>query len=121
MARSTDPFRSSARAARLVGAHNRRKWRRGRSECALQDLVPHDLRHTAASLAISAGASVKAVQRMLGHSSAQITLDRYTHLFDDDLEELADSMDARYGAAQVRPKRESDVVVDLLDSARKRD
>jgi integrase len=84
-----------------------------------KDLVPHDLRHTAASLAISAGASVKAVQRMLGHSSAQITLDRYTHLFDDDLEELADSMDARYGAAQVRPKHKSGEVVDLPIGAKK--
>ena len=37
----------------------------------------HDLRHTAASLAISAGANVKAVQRMLGHSSAAMTLDTY--------------------------------------------
>jgi hypothetical protein len=50
---------------------------------------------------------------MLGHGSAQITLDRYAHLFEDDLETLADSMDARYGAAQVRPKRESGVFVDL--------
>ena len=82
----------------------RRVWHPAVTECAFRDLVPHDLRHTAASLAISAGASVKAVQRMLGHSSAQITLDRYTHLFDDDLEELADSMDAGYGAAQVRPR-----------------
>ena len=69
--------------------------------------MPHDLRHTAASLAIPAGASVKTVQRMLGHSSAQITLDRYTHLLDDDLESLADSMDARYGAAQVDIWRKS--------------
>ncbi len=35
----------------------------------------HDLRHTAASLAVSAGANVKAVQRMLGHASAAMTLD----------------------------------------------
>ena len=48
----------------------RRVWRPAVAECALGNLVPHDLRHTAASLAISAGASVKAVQRMLGHSSA---------------------------------------------------
>lgn len=50
-----------------------------------EGLTPHELRHTAASLAISAGASIKAVQRMLGHSSAALTLDRYGHLFDDDL------------------------------------
>ena len=91
----------------------RRIWQPAVSESDLGDLVPHDLRHTAASLAISAGASVKAVQRMLGHGSAQITLDRYSHLFDDDLETLADSMDARYGAAQVRPKPESGDVLGL--------
>jgi site-specific recombinase XerD len=39
-------------------------------------LTPHELRHTAASLAVSAGANVKAVQRMLGHASTAITLDR---------------------------------------------
>jgi integrase len=33
-------------------------------------LTPHELRHTAASLAIKGGAKVKAVQRMLGHASA---------------------------------------------------
>ncbi|WP_431218882.1 tyrosine-type recombinase/integrase [Leifsonia xyli] len=54
----------------------------------------HDLRHTAASLAISAGANVKAVQRMLGHSSAAMTLDTYADLFDDDLDAVALALDA---------------------------
>ena len=49
----------------------------------------HDLRHTAASLAISAGANVKAVQKMLGHASAAMTLDTYADLFDDDLNTVA--------------------------------
>jgi len=57
-------------------------------------LTPHELRHTAASLAVSAGANVKAVQRMLGHASAAITLDRYADLFDDDLDAVADRLDA---------------------------
>lgn len=52
-------------------------------------VTPHDLRHTAASLAVSAGANVKAVQRMLGHASAAMTLDLYADLFDDDLEAVA--------------------------------
>lgn len=59
----------------------------------LQGLTPHDLRHTAASLAISAGANVKAVQRMLGHASAAMTLDVYADLFEDDLDFVADQMD----------------------------
>lgn len=53
----------------------------------------HDLRHTAASLAISAGANVKAVQTMLGHKSAALTLDTYADLFPDDLEAVAAAMD----------------------------
>ena len=62
-------------------------------KAGLDGLTPHELRHTAASLAISSGANVKAVQRMLGHASAAMTLDVYAGLFDDDLDGLADRMD----------------------------
>ena len=44
-------------------------------------------------LAIASGASVKAVQRMLGHASAAMTLDVGSGLFEDDLDGLADRMD----------------------------
>ena len=57
------------------------------------ELMPHDLRHTAASLAISSGANPKAVQRMLGHASAAMTLDTYADLFEDDLDAVSDRMD----------------------------
>lgn len=56
-------------------------------------VTPHDLRHTAASLAISAGANPKAVQRMLGHASAAMTLDTYADLFEDDLDAVADALE----------------------------
>lgn len=55
-------------------------------------VTPHDLRHTAASLAISAGANPKAVQRMLGHASAAMTLDTYADLFEDDLDAVSDRL-----------------------------
>lgn len=61
--------------------------------CGLPEITPHDLRHTAASLAVHAGANVKVVQRMLGHSSAVETLNRYADLFDDDLDNVADRLD----------------------------
>jgi integrase len=41
----------------------------------IQPITPHDLRHTCASLAVSAGVNVLALQRMLGHKSAKVTLD----------------------------------------------
>lgn len=53
----------------------------------------HDLRHTAASLAVSAGAHVKSVQRMLGHASAAMTLDTYADLFDGDLDAVSIALD----------------------------
>jgi len=57
-------------------------------------LHPHALRHTAASLAIASGANIKVVQQMLGHKSATMTLDLYGHLFPDQLDEVANRMDA---------------------------
>jgi integrase len=62
----------------------------------VQKITPHDLRHTCASLAVSAGVNVLALQRMLGHKSAKITLDTYADLFDDDLDAVAVSLHARY-------------------------
>lgn len=76
--------------------------KRGETPREMPRVTPHDLRHTAASLAISAGANVKAVQRMLGHSSAAMTLDTYADLFEDDLEEVAASLEAHRAAALQR-------------------
>jgi integrase len=59
------------------------------------DLTPHDLRHTAVSLMIASGASIKAVQRQLGHASATMTLDRYGHLYEDDLDAMAVALDVK--------------------------
>jgi integrase len=66
----------------------------------LVGLVPHGLRHTAASLAIASGADVKVVQQMLGHKSATMTLDLYGHLFGDRLDEVADALDAAARASR---------------------
>jgi integrase len=73
-------------------------------------VTPHDLRHTAASLAISAGANVKAVQRMLGHASAAMTLDTYADLFDDDLDEVAAAL-AQARNRSIYPPSETPVVL----------
>ncbi len=79
----------------------------------LPGLTPHELRHTSASLAVSAGANVEAVQRMLRHASAAITLDRYADLFEDDFDAVAVALDhaalrADAGKAPCRPWRVAD-------------
>lgn len=77
----------------------------------LEGLTPHELRHTAASLAIGAGATVKGVQAMLGHASAAMTLDVYGHLMGDELDAVAERLDA--AAADVPAMRPAASVVPL--------
>lgn len=85
--------------------HSRKGWfeaaidRIQRVDPEFPRLTPHDLRHTAASLAIASGANVKAVQRMLGHASAAMTLDVYADLFEDDLNLVADALDRARSSA----------------------
>jgi integrase len=79
----------------------------------LTGVTPHDLRHTAASLAVSAGANVKAVQRLLGHASAAMTLDVYSGLFDDDLDTLADRLEEHSARTLADQMRTAAPVVDL--------
>ncbi len=71
----------------------RRVWIPAVKSAGLEGFRIHDLRHTAASLAIAAGANVKVVQNMLGHASAQMTLDCYAGLFENDQAEVALRLD----------------------------
>jgi integrase len=91
----------------------RRAWFDGAaSAIGVPGLTPHELRHTAASLAVSAGTHVKAVQRMLGHASAAMTLDTYADLFDNDVDDAAALLDrVRERATESRRNRGSVVSI----------
>ncbi len=52
----------------------------------------HDLRHTHASLLLSAGHSLKAVSRRLGHADPAMTLRVYAHCLPNDDDKLADGL-----------------------------
>lgn len=73
----------------FTGAVNRAK---------VQEITPHDLRHTCASLAVSAGVNVLALARMLGHKDPAVTLRVYADLFDSDLDKAAKLMHDAYAA-----------------------
>lgn len=62
----------------------------------------HDLRHTAAALMIGEGAHLLAVKERLGHSTIQVTADRYGHLFPSLEAALTDRLDATYAEAVAR-------------------
>jgi integrase len=70
---------------------------------AFPKVTPHDLRHTAASLAVSAGGNVLALARMLGHEDPSLTLKVYADLFDTDLDALADVLTQARLAALEQP------------------
>lgn len=73
----------------------RRWWADALIDAGLpNDFKLHELRHTAASLAIRSGANLKALQNMLGHASASLTMDRYGHLYDADIDAVGRAIDA---------------------------
>ncbi len=68
----------------------------------LHGLRFHDLRHTCASLLINPpiSANPKAVMAQLGHTSIQITFDRYGHLYEDVALDIAARLDSTFLKAQ---------------------
>ena len=74
------------------------QWRPALKRLGLPTAGVHALRHSAAARMISAGASPKAVQSIMGHRSAAFTLTVYGHLFDEDLDALARRIDKQSAA-----------------------
>jgi integrase len=66
----------------------------------------HDLRHTFATLLIAQGESPKYIQSQLGHSSIQITLDRYGHLMPEVNEQAAIRLETQVFGAPIRKSLE---------------
>jgi len=57
-------------------------WKQICEEAKLTDIRIHDLRHTAASIAVGQGVSLQIIGRLLGHSQTQTTA-RYAHVDND--------------------------------------
>jgi integrase len=50
------------------------------ADAGIRSVRLYHLRHTAATLGIAAGVSVKAISDQLGHASISFTLERYSHV-----------------------------------------
>jgi integrase len=68
-------------------------WGAVRKVANLEDVRPHDLRHSFASVAAAGGASLPIIGALLGHSEAKTT-QRYAHLANDPLRQAAESVAA---------------------------
>jgi integrase len=88
------------------------QWRPALEQAGVEPTGVHILRHTCASLLVSAGAPIKAIQVQLGHSRAELTLSRYSHLCPDDLDILAERLDSVRASAALdrvgrRPRKDN--------------
>ena len=87
-----------------AGAYRKRYFARAVLDAGLDPkLSPHDLRDTAATIAFANGATVKEVQRMLGHAKAQVTLDRYTGVLDSMVARTDERLDAALRESSADP------------------
>jgi len=71
----------------------RRRFRRIASEAGLAGFRPHDLRHTYATLLLSAGVPLRVVQELLGHARPTTTLENYSHVLPGHREAAAAKLD----------------------------
>ncbi len=89
------------------GAAQRRRlkrsvgWSTATAAAGVAGFRVHDLRHTAASVWLAAGADPKVVQRVLGHASAAMTMDLYGHLIDGNLWHAARAVGGISGASEL--------------------
>ena len=90
-----EPAITSPKGGRL-GIENWKRavgWRLIIAELGRPTMRVHDLRHTYASLARSAGADMKLLQVTMGHASILVTAHTYADLYDSDLDRVADALD----------------------------
>ncbi len=80
------------------GEHGHQKdiksaWETIRERAGIEDVRVHDLRHTYASVLVSAGQSLPVIGALLGHTQSKTT-ERYAHLFDDPLRKATEAAGA---------------------------
>lgn len=76
---------------------SQRRLKRLLKRAGLPDVRFHDLRHTAATIAIARGVPIKVVSEMLGHADISITLRVYAHVIPHMQQAAAAVMDAVFG------------------------
>ena len=92
------------RSSRIVSYHFKRVISRNK----LKKLRFHDLRHSCASLLLAKGASMKAIQDWLGHSTFNVTANFYSHLDPRSKEKSAAMIAEVFGGESTKDKQDKD-------------
>lgn len=61
------------------------------------EMSPHDLRHTAATLALEGGADLKQIQKLLGHKEAQTTMNFYADVSEKQQRKTVEAIEKKIG------------------------
>ncbi len=84
--------------------HLTKSYRKIATRCGLSDVRFHDLRHTHATLLLSAGIPIHVVQKHLGHASIQTTVDIYGHVMPESEIAVAKKIDTLVDRMLTEPK-----------------
>ena len=71
----------------------RRKKNKLAEKAGVKQIRIHDFRHSCASLLINNGANVTMVAKYLGHSKIDETLNTYSHVFQNKLDDIVNTLD----------------------------
>jgi integrase len=82
-----------------------------RRKAMLPGMRFHDLRHSYASVLIVQGTHPKVISDQLGHASVQITMDRYSHLFDHAYSDVSDELEKAWTATETPAEAMTTAVV----------
>lgn len=105
-------FQSSKGGPLRRSLFRRRTWLPAIEKAGLSPLRVHDLRHTAISFWIYAGAHVREIATRAGHTSASVVLDRYGHIFPEADIKLRDTLEAMATSSRltVPQPKDADVI-----------
>jgi integrase len=95
----------------------RRVWGPATKACGLEGFPFRNLRHTGASLAIAAGADLKAVSGRLGHTTIRMTADTYVGMFEARDRDVADRLDAMARNVEGLPTGSDPLTMDVSRTA----
>ena len=74
-----------------------KKWT---AKAGLPPITIHGLRHSNASHLISLGIPITVISRRLGHRSPKVTLDIYSHMYQEDESGVGDILDKMLNVGQ---------------------